>query len=250
VKEGMATDPAGQERLKPLLRFFSSRAGELKPTSLSEYVGRMQPEQREIYYVLGDDLQSVTHSPHLDYFRRANLEVLYLVDPLDSFMLSGLQSFEGFPLKNANDPNLELPKPADAPAAEALPPAEFEALSARFKEVLGDRISDVRVTDRLVDSPLRLVSPGDASTHNMDRVRRMMEKDFTVPQKIVEINAQHPLIKNVAALVGQEGSADLANTVIEQLYESALLVEGLLTNPAGMVGRIQKLMEAATKGPG
>jgi molecular chaperone HtpG len=246
IKEGLATDPAGQERLKPLLRFYSTRPGELKLTSLAEYVGRMQPEQREIYYVLGDDLQSVTHSPHLDYFRRAKLEVLYLVDPLDSFMLGGLRSFEGFPLKSASDPSLELPKPADAEQTEALPQAEFETLAARFKEVLGDRISEVRVTDRLVDSPLRLVSPGDASVHNMDRVRRMMDKDYTVPQKIVEINSQHPLIKNVAALIGQDGSSDLANAVIEQLYESALLVEGLLTNPAGMVGRIQKLMEAAT----
>jgi molecular chaperone HtpG len=246
IKEGMATDPAGQDRLKPLLRFYSSRPGELKLTSLAEYVGRMQPEQREIYYVLGDDLQSVTHSPHLDYFRRANLEVLYLVDPLDSFMLSGLQSFEGFPLKNASDPDLDLPKPADASPAEALPQAEFETLSARFKEVLGDRISEVRLTDRLVDNPLRLVSKGDANIHNMDRVRRMMDKDFTVPQKIVEINPQHPLIKNLSSIVGSGQSGELANAVIEQLYENALLVEGLLTNPAGMVGRIQKLMEAAT----
>jgi molecular chaperone HtpG len=81
----------------------------------------------------------------------------------------------------------------------------------------------------------------------MDRVRRMLEKDYTIPKKVVELNRQHPLVKNLADMVKAGSDDDLANAVIEQLYESALLVEGLLPNPADMVGRIQKLMEAATK---
>jgi molecular chaperone HtpG len=250
IKEGMATDAAARDKLLPLLRFNTSRPGSGEAlSSLADYVGRMAPEQRTIYYLLGDDLKSVAHSPHLDLFRQQNLEVLYMVDPLDSFMLTGLQTYEGFPLKSADDPSLDLPRrepPAEA-EANALPDAEFEALVARFKEQLGDRIAGVRATDRLVDNALRLVSPDDAKGHEMDRVRRLLEKDFTVPPKMVELNRQHALIKNLAGRLAAGGDDELVNAVIEQLFESALLVEGLLPNPAGMVGRIQKLMEAATK---
>lgn len=247
VKEGIATDPTARERLTPLLRFYSSRAGgDQELTSLANYAGRMKPEQRTVYYLLGDDVRSAAHSPHLDYFRKQQLEVLYLVDTVDSFLLPGLPSYEGYPLKNVDDPTLDLPKPA-ANEAESVAQPEFDALVERFKAQLGDRITDVRATDRLVDSAMRLVSPGDSRDHEMDRVRRMMEKGYTIPKKVVEINRQHPLVKNLAERVKAGGSDDLVNAVIEQLYESALLVEGLLPNPADMVGRIQLLMEAATE---
>lgn len=249
IKEGMATEPTGRERLMPLLRFYSSRPGANQElTALADYAGRMKPDQRTIYYLLGDDVRSAAHSPHLDYFRKQQLEVLYLVDPLDSFLLSGLQSYEGYPLKNVDDPTLDLPKTEPAQAdADTVPQPEFDALVARFKERLGDRIADVRATDRLVDSAIRLVSPDDSRSHEMDRVRRMLEKDYTIPKKVVEINRQHPLVKNLAEKIKAGGSDDLVNDVIDQLYESALLVEGLLPNPADMVSRIQKLMEAATQ---
>ncbi len=122
--------------VNPLLRFYSSRpGGDTELTSLADYAGRMHPEQREIYYLLGDDVRSAAHSPHLDLFRQHKREVLYLVDPLDSFMLAGLQSYEGYALKSADDPSLDLPKPepsAEA-AAEAVPAAEFDAVVERFK---------------------------------------------------------------------------------------------------------------------
>jgi len=250
IKEGLANDYSAREKLTPLVRFYSSRADDNEAVSLSDYVGRMASEQRTIYYILGEDLKSVAHSPHLDYFRKENLEVLYLVDPMDSFMLSGLQTYEGFPLKNVNDPSLELPKSdekKDEAESGAISTPEFEALVARFKSQLGERVTDVRASDRLVDSPLRLVSPDDARLHEMDRVRRMMDKDFAVPKKIVEINRRHGLIKNLAALVAAGEREAVVNQSIEQLYENGLLLEGLHPNPAEMVERIQTLMEAATK---
>ncbi len=249
IKEGLATDPASRDKLTPLLRFYSSRPeGDKTTTALAEYAGRMAPEQKTIYYILGDDVRSVAHSPHLDYFRREKLEVLYLVEPLDSFMLAGLTEYEGFPLKNVDDPGLELPKSDEAPAAEgdALPEAEFDALVARIKEQLGDRISDVRASERLVDNPVRLVSTDESRGREMDRVRRLLEKDLFVPKMVVEINRQHPLIKNLAGLVSSGEATETVDAVIEQLYENGLLVEGLLPNPSSMVGRIQQLMVAAT----
>jgi molecular chaperone HtpG len=254
VKEGLATDYAARDRLTPLLRFHSSRADGDGLASLAEYTGRMKPEQRAIYYLLGDDLKSAARSPHLDYFHKENIEVLYLVDPLDSFVVTALQTYEGFPLKNVDDAGLELPeggkekeKEREREKEEGIPQAEFDALVARFKAQLGDRVTDVRASDRLVDSAVRLVSPEDAKQREMERVRRMLEKDYTIPKKIMEINRRHPLIRNLAALAAAGREESLVNDCIQQLYENGLLLEGLHPGPAEMVGRIQALMEAAVR---
>jgi molecular chaperone HtpG len=247
IKEGLATDFTARDKLTPLLRFYSSRS-ESELVSLAAYTGRMQAEQRTIYYILGESVKSLAHSPHLDYFRKENLEVLYLVDPLDSFMLSGLQTYEGFPLKNVDDPTLDLPaSPAKEGEAAPIAPAEFDALVARFKAQLGDKVTDVRATDRLVDHPARLVAPEGDHGHEMDRVRRMLDKDFTIPKRVLELNRRHPLIQNLSQLVAHNQAEAVVNDCILQLYESSLLLEGLHPNPADMVGRIQTLMEAATR---
>jgi molecular chaperone HtpG len=251
LKEGLATDPQARDKLKPLLRFATSQTGEGELISLAQYTGRMKPEQREIYYLLADDLQSAARSPHLDYFRRAKLEVLFLTDTLDSFMLAGLQNYEGFPLKNAASAEVEAPQMAvDKPDADALPQSELEALLACFKSQLGERITDVRASDRLTDSPLRLVAPADARDAEMDRVRRFLDKAYSVPKRIVEVNPKHALIKNLSARLAAGDSEALVADAIEQLYANGLLIEGLHPNPAEMVGRIQALVEAAVGGGG
>ncbi|MBI3363002.1 MAG: molecular chaperone HtpG, partial [Chloroflexi bacterium] len=248
IKEGMATDIGARDKLIPLLRFYSSRTGDNEPASLAEYVGRMPSKQRAIYFILGDEVKSVARSPHLDYFREENIEVLFLVDPLDGFMLAGLQTYEGFPLKNVDDAGLDLPESGKAKDnSDAIPQAEFEALVNRIKSRLGDRVTDVRASDRLVDSPARLVSPEDAPRREMERVRRLIDKDYTVPKKILEINRRHPLVKNLAGLIAAEMSDSVVDDCINQLYDNGLLMEGLHPNAAEMVGRIQALMEAATR---
>jgi len=246
IKEGMATDPASRDKLKPLLRFASSQTVDNEVISLAQYVGRLKPDQREIYYLLADSPAAAARSPHLDFFRRENLEVLFFTDPLDSFMLSGLQEYEGFKFKNAASGEPEPEKKADDGSAVS-PSAEMEALIARFKQQLGERVTDVRVTERLTDSPLRLVAPPDARDAEMDRVRRMLERDYTVPKRIVELNPKHALIQNLAARLALPEAEALVNDVIEQLYANGLLIEGLHPNPAEMVSRVQALMEAAVK---
>jgi molecular chaperone HtpG len=202
----------------------------------------MKPEQREIYYLLADDAATAARSPHLDYFRKQTLEVLFLTDPLDSFMLQGLQNYEGFPLKNAASGDLETKVNAEA---ETVKLGEMEPLIARFKQQLGERVTEVRVSERLVDSPLRLVAPPDSRDAEMDRVRRMLEKDYIVPKRIVELNPRHALVTALAARLRAGAADELVTDAIEQLYANALLLEGLHPNPAEMVGRIQALMERA-----
>ncbi len=250
LKEGIATEPGDAERLSKLLRFHSSASdGEMPTVTLDEYVARMQDGQEHIYYILADDLTSVAHSPHLDTFHARNLEVLYLIDTVDSFMLMNLSEYDGKPLRNVDDASLELPDtaPESEPAQAALEDDTFEAVRSRFAAVLGERVLEVRESHMLTGSPLRLVTPEGQPDRNVQRVYRMLEQDFEVPRKILELNRRHPLIANLAGRLAAEQDSALVDEVIEQLYENALLADGIHPNPASMVGRIQRLLEIATR---
>jgi molecular chaperone HtpG len=212
---------------------------------LAEYASRMPATQKAIYYVLGQDLKSVARSPHLDYFRTHGLEVLYLTETIDSFMVLGLREFEGKPVKNVDDAGLDLPAAPAAATAEPAPQDQFDALVERVRQVLGERITDVRESKLLTASPCRLVSPEGEADRDMARVRRLLDQKFNVPKKLLEINRSHALIKNLAQRVAAQPTAPIIDMTIEQLYENALLVEGIHPNPADMVGRIQALLEAA-----
>jgi len=245
VKEGVATDAAQQADLAKLLRFKTNRSGD-EWMSLPAYVERMQVDQTSIYYILGDDLASIARSPHLDYFRKHELEVLYLTDPLDSFMVVTLKEFNGKQLQNVDDAALDLPK-TDQPIESKVADTDYAQLVARIKTVLGDKIADVRESKVLTDSPCRLVSPEEAAERDMQRVKRLLGQDYEIPKKIMEINRGHQLMADLAALAHSGRNDVLLDASIQQLYESALLVEGLLPNPAEMAPRIQLLMEAALR---
>ncbi|MEN9934558.1 MAG: hypothetical protein RLZZ387_1137 [Chloroflexota bacterium] len=244
LKEGVATEYAAREDLMPLLRFHSTKSGE-ELTTLADYKGRMVDGQKEIYYVLASDLPSARRSPHLEALEARGIEALLLVDVMDSFMLNGLREYDGMKLRNVDDQNLELPGSDEAPEAQ-VSDEQFARIVTRVKEVLGDRITGVRASSLLRQSPVRLVSE-DSPNREMARIQMLMGRDYTVPAKLVEVNRGHPLVANLARMI--EGGQDdaLAGALIEQLYDSALLLEGLHPNPADMVGRIQALMEAAAR---
>lgn len=250
LKEGLAIDPEAKSKFVDLLRFPSSHSTNADDLiSLKDYAGRMKPDQKEIYYVIGDDYSAVARSAHLDYFKKHDIEVLYLIDPLDSFMLVSLTEYDNKPLKNVDDSNLELPaeEKTETAAEEKISSDDFEALVARVKEVLGDRIEDARESKILVDSPVRLVNPPDAMNANMARVQRLLGKDYQVPKKVLELNRGHAMIQNLSARLEADTGDPLLNPLIEQLYESELLAEGIHPNPADMLPRIQQLMQAAAR---
>jgi molecular chaperone HtpG len=246
VKEGIAADPAAKDDLLPLVRFHSTKSGG-DTASLAQYVERMADDQQAIYYVLGDDLKSVARSPHLDYFNAHDIEVLYLVDPIDSFVAMALQEYDGKPLKNVDDAGLELPQKdgAQAEGTEVLPEADFNRVVGRFVKVLGDRVVEVRESQVLKDSPCRLVSPDDAPMREMARVYRMLGQEFEIPKRILEINRRHQIIVNLAHLVTETPQADMIDPIIEQLFENQLLMEGLHPNPTEMIPRIEQIMQVA-----
>jgi len=253
LKEGAATDYASRDSVVNLLRFHSSKTEKPEDlVSIQEVIDRMPTEQAEIYYVLGESLKSVARSPHLDYFRANGVEVLYLVDPIDGFMTTGLREVKGKILKNVDDAGLDLPEKAEEDGAadkpEAVDASEFTPLVDRFKAVLGERVVDVRESKQLVDNPARLVSPEDSYDRDMQRIRRLMEQDYEVPKKILELNRRHSLVRNLAHMVADARESALVDAAIEQLFDNALLLEGLHPNPADMAARIQMLMEAAVAG--
>jgi molecular chaperone HtpG len=248
LKQGVIGEPGSQESLADLLRFHSSHTGADAWTDLKGYVTRMQPEQKAIYYVLGDNLATTARSPHLDTFRAHNIEVLYLVDPIDGYMASMLREFDGRPLHNVDDANLDLPaNGGDAqPEGEAAPQEDFDKLVSRFRSVLGERVRDVRESKALVDSPARLVSAEDSFERDLQYLRRLMEDDYKAPAKILELNRRHPLVVHLATRIEQAPEDALIDASIQQVLDNLLLLEGSFSGSvADLVARMQQLMAAA-----
>jgi molecular chaperone HtpG len=250
LKEGVITDAAAREKLLGLLRFASSNAAEMDGTgltSLADYCQRLPEGQSDIYFVVAPDLASAATSPHGEAFRARGVELLYLVDPLDAMLAPAVGEFEGHLLRNVDDPSLALPE-LGTPVTEAepaVPDEELAALEERVRTVLAERITDVRATDRLVDSPLRLVAASGAADADLDRVRRLMDPDWQLSPRVVELNPQHAIVRDLARLVAAGEREGMVAAAIEQLYDNALLQEGLQPNPAQMVGRVQALIGAA-----
>ncbi|MFN2304879.1 MAG: molecular chaperone HtpG, partial [Anaerolineales bacterium] len=217
LKEGVAVEQNEPERLFPLLRFHTNK--DLTGwTSLDDYLERAAPDQKKIYYFLGDDPGAVRFSPHMDPFRKANLEVLVLTNPVDPFMLLQLKEYKEYPLENIADaelPQVEKEELQDQ-GEPSLEQSALTNLVARFKTLLGDRVSEVRSTDRLVDSPARLIDPQGAPDQSVQRVYQMMDKKFELPRKVLELNPRHPIITRLAALPKGDPRFDL---VAQQVFE-------------------------------
>lgn len=246
-REAIATDPEAKDQVLPLFRYVSSRS-DGKLISLNDYIQQLQPEQTDIYYVLGDDLKSVAHSPHLDPFKARDLQVLYWVDPLDALIAPMLTEYQGKKFRNIDDAELELPEEKHEETEDAqaqISDYDFNVLQSRFTQVLGDRVLDVRPSKVLKDSPIRLVSPKDDMDRERQRLSRFFDKEYKVPKKILELNRSNALIANLARTLHEHPDSELVDLSIEQLYDSALVQEGLHPNPAEMLPRIQKLMALA-----
>ncbi len=248
IKEGLASDFANREALQELLRFRTTHTGADGWTTLAEVTERMKPEQKAIYYILGDSLKTAMRSPHLDYFRKHEIEVLYFTDFIDGYMVSQLREVDGKPLQNVDDANLDLPKDEVTQEAtdEQVSQGAFDQLLVRVKGVLGERVRDVREGKTLVDSPARLVSAEDDFARELQYVRRVIEEDYVAPVKIMEINRHHPIVANLARLITNDADNALIDPAVEQLFDNLQLLDGAYQGSvADMVDRIQKLMGAA-----
>jgi Molecular chaperone, HSP90 family len=243
IREGIAAEPDDYEMLLPLLRFHTINNPQ-KWLSLDDYVKGMKEGQDKIFYILGDDERSMVSSPHLEVFRHQGYDVLLMADPLDPFMLIRMDEYQKFKLANVSREDLKLPEKSEEEqkSDESIPDEDIQKIIERFKTHLGSKVSDVRTTERLVESPARLVDKEGTLNPEMQRVYQMLKREYDTPQKILEINPRHAIIKQMNHLPEDNPLGDL---VIDQIYENALLSEGLHPDPASMISRIQQFIEAA-----
>jgi molecular chaperone HtpG len=242
LKEGLGEDFGNQERLSKLLRFASTStaAGE-QTVSFAQYVARMKPTQDKIYYVTAETESAARASPHLEVFRRKEVEVLVLADRVDEWMLSFLHEFDGKSLVSVARGGLDLGALQDAEEKRKVEETakEYVDLVARVKSALGDRVKDVRVTDRLTDSPSCLVSDEGEISGTLERMLKQAGQKAPDRKPILEINPGHPLVARMKSETANDaGWAHL-------LFDQAVLSEGgHLEDPAGFVKRLNEMLLA------
>jgi molecular chaperone HtpG len=241
LKEGVVTDFTHKEALGKLLRFESSTLEKGKLTSLADYVKRMPSDQKEIYCLLTPNRGAAEASPYFEVFRERKFEVLFLYDAWDEFVIEHLHTFEGKPIKLAEKADLDL---SETKKDGALSDDAAKSLSEWIKQTLGDKVGEVRVSKRLVDSPAVVVDADKFMTASMRRMMKAMKQD-SMPEAPVthdlEINPSHPLITRLEAIRQKDGG--LATSVAEQVLDNARVAAGLLEDPRAMLTRLNQLLE-------
>jgi len=245
LKEGAATDFTHKDALAKLLRFESSRTDKGKTTSLADYVSRMGEEQKDIYFLIGPSREAIERGPYLEGLKARNLEVLYCFESVDDYVMRNLREFDGKTLTAADSADLKLED--HEIEGEALSQDQQDALSKWLKETLGEKVEEVKSSDRLVDSPAAVLNADQFMTPHMRRMMAAMKKDGEEgedlpPVKVhLELNPRHAIIKKLAETKDTE--ADKAGLIAAQLYDNAMLAAGLLEDPSTMVQRMYKLLE-------
>ncbi|WP_285907714.1 molecular chaperone HtpG [Pseudodesulfovibrio pelocollis] len=243
-------DFLNKDKFARLVRFNSSTSDDAKGlASFADYLSRAREGQKEIYYAYGPSREALGLSPHLEVFRKKGLEVLYLFEPIDEFVMDALRDFDGHPLVAAEHADmatldtfetLEQDEKA-APLSDGQK-TTLDGLLARIKDVLGEAVTEVKVSRRLSGSPVCLANPDGNVTSSMDKIMRVISKDTSIPRKVLEVNPDHALVRNMLTIFEKDANDPFIEQAANQLFESALLLEGYLTDPHALVGRVQDLL--------
>lgn len=248
-------DFVNQEKYVDLLRFNSSSAQDQKElVSLADYASRMKEGQKEIYYISGTNREALAVDPHIEIFKNKGLEVLYLYDPVDEFVIQSIRKYKDFELKsvdNVDMKNLKDLKDVEEKKNEVEPLAkddqkQFFSLLTKMKSILIDRVEDVVESKRLVDSPACLVSKDDSMSAQMKKILKMTKQDVGVEKKVLEVNPDHALVRNLVKVFKSDSNDEFILKVTEQLMDSALLQEGNLEDPHKLIKRLNEMMEQSS----
>ena len=252
LKEGVTTDFEFQAELAKLLRFESSAADPGIMISLDDYVGRMKEGQDKIYYINGPSRIAIENGPYVEMFKKREVEILYTLEPIDDFVLSHLGEYDGKKLVSADQADLRLPETTDEAGEEKeeqskdiLPDEIQQSLCKWMKEILAEKVKDVKPSSRLVDSPAMIVNVDGMMTSSMERIMLAQgapeEQMAMGAKKDMEINPTSPLIKKLADL--RVKNQDFARDVVEQIFDNAMIQAGLLVDPQQMVNRNYRILE-------
>ena len=240
LKEGVVTDFTHKEALGKLLRYESSALEAGKLGSLTDYVKRMPPDQKEIYVLLAANRAAAEASPYFEVFRERKWEVLFLNDAWDEFVIEHLREFEGKTLRLAEKAELNLSTKKDT----ALSEDAAKNLAQWLKEILGDKVGEVRLSQRLVESPAVIVDADKFMTANMRRMMKAMKQDgpeLPAAKHDFEINPAHPIISQLDAM--RQKDPALATSVAEQILDNSRVAAGQLEDPRAMLTRLNQLLE-------
>lgn len=247
LKEGPGEDFANREQIAKLLRFSSTRTDEEEQNvSLIDYVNRMKAGQDAIYYVTAESFAAAKNSPHLEIFRKKDIEVLLLSDRVDEWLVSSLPEFEGKALRSVTQGELNLGELEDEKDKEAKEESSkvFEDVITKMKETLGDSVSDIRITHRLTSSPACLVTGEHDMSANLERILKSAGQAVPGSKPVFELNPEHPLVLKLKDETDNTQFADLTQV----LFDQALLAEGgQLDDPASFVKKLNELLLTMTK---
>lgn len=249
VKEGFHMNFENLDELKRLIRFESSATQAGGYASFADYVGRMKAEQKDIYYVTGENRDAVEKSPHLEVFKKKGIEVLFMIDPIDEWVTQSLTEFDGKKLVNVAKGDLdlgELGKEEKKQQKEA--ESKYKKFMGHFEKAMEDTLKEVRVTTRLSDSPCVLVAGENDMGANLERILKMANQKVTAQKRILEINPDHPMVQKLHGI--WEANADDARLGdwYRVLVDQALLAEGSeVKDPAGYVARVNKFLVEVLK---
>lgn len=242
LKEGPAEDSANIEKITKLLRFASTKTDSSEQSvSLESYIERMKEGQKAIYFLTADSYIAAKNSPHLELFKKKDIEVLLLSDRIDEWMLGYFTEFADKPLQSITKSNLDLGDLADKEEEEAQKEQdkEFSSFVERAKEYLGERVKDVRLTHRLSDTPSIVSTDNDQMTTQMAKLFEAAGQQAPEVKYTFELNPEHPLVKKVADVADE----DLFGEWIDTLLDQAMLAErGSLENPTAFIQRVNKLL--------
>ena len=247
LKEGIIDSPDRKDDLARLFRFSSTASeGDAQVVSLADYVGRIKPGQKHIYYITADNPAAARNSPHLEIFRNRGVEVLLLTDTVDEWLSLHLTEFEGMTLQSVTRGELDADALGKEEQQEATPAHDLSDLVQRMGKSLGDRVKAVRVTRRLTSSPACLVADAGDMGRHLERLLKASGQAVQGSRPVLEINPEHPIIRRLEQC-GQGGDFDDWSAI---LFDQAVLSEGgQLQDPAGFVQRLNRLM-LNTAGPG
>ncbi|XP_047320507.1 heat shock protein 90-6, mitochondrial [Impatiens glandulifera] len=249
IKLGCIEDRENHKRLAPLLRFFSSMSEEMM-VSLDEYIENMKPEQKDIYYIAADSVSSARNTPFLEKILEKDLEVLFLVDPIDEVAIQSLKSYKDKNFVDISKEGLDLGDRNEEKEKEIK--QEFGQTCDWIKKRLGDKVASVQISNRLSNSPCVLVSGKFGWSANMERLMKAQtvgdaaNYEFMKGRRVLEINPEHPIIKTLNGAYRTSANDDEALRAIDLLYDTALISSGFTPeNPAQLGGKIYEMMGLA-----
>ena len=249
MKLGIHEDSANRPKLADFLRFHTSKSGE-ELASLKDYVGRMKPEQKEIYYITGESRSTVANSPFLEALKKRDYEVIYMVDPIDEYSVQQLKDYETKKLRSCTKEGLTFDESEEEKKRQEEEKAKFEPLCKLIKDVLGDKVEKVVPSNRVVNSPCVLVTGEYGWTANMERIMKAQAlrdasmSSYMVSKKTMEINPKHSIVVELKKKADADSSDKTVKDLIWLLFETALLTSGFsLDDPTQFGSRIHRMIK-------